>query len=272
VLPPSKYPVSKTGRNCWLLPALFIFLQFGIVKNILKLTFGVIYNTMKIITTPEKFAASKSRDLIALECYHCKSTFEKPKNYVQACIKNIKRNGCGNYCCLDCSRKAISASTRINTKCKECEKPISRTKSSFIGVKNVFCGQRCSGLYNAKHKTTGNRRSKLELWLETKLTNLYPNVKFIFNDTSAIQAELDIYIPELNIAFELNGKFHYEKIFSNFERTQERDRMKVSLCATAGIGLCVIDTSRQKYFKESSSEEFLVIIKNIIQERLTEKL
>ena len=96
-------------------------------------------------------------------------------------------------------------------------------------------------------------------------------MEFKFNDTSAIQAELDIYIPELNIAFELNGIFHYENIFGNLDKTLIKDKMKVSLCANIGIGLCVIDTSRQKHFKESSSMQYLDIIIEIINDRIASK-
>ena len=126
--------------------------------------------------------------------------------------------------------------------CKECGKPTRRRPSDIAKIKNVFCSYRCSGTFNAKHKTTGANRSKLELWLERQLLTLYPTLEFKFNDTSAIQAELDIYIPDIQIAFELNGIFHYENIFGKLENTQRRDKMKVTLCSQAGIGLCVIDT------------------------------
>jgi hypothetical protein len=39
-------------------------------------------------------------------------------------------------------------------------------------------------------------------------------------------------------------------------------------CAEQGIELCVIDVSRQKYFKEHSSQAFLDIIMEIINGRL----
>lgn len=173
-----------------------------------------------------------------------------------------------------CSKKCMGLSNlaSLEVPCDECSVIFKKLPCQIRKTKHNFCNRSCGAKYRNKHKNTGNRRSKLEVWLESKLTTLYPNLKFLFNDTSSIQSELDICIPELNIAFELNGIFHYEKIFKNFERTQERDKIKVSLCANAGIGLCVIDTSKQKYFKESSSQEFLTIITNIIEERISEKL
>ncbi len=89
-----------------------------------------------------------------------------------------------------------------------------------------------------------------------------------YNDKETINAELDIYIPSLHLAFELNGIFHYEDIFGQLEKTQNNDKRKYQACAEKQIGLCVIDTSKQKYWKEGSSNEFLEIITTIIDKKL----
>lgn len=193
-------------------------------------------------------------------CDHCGSGFQ-----ILAKYRNSK--GRGSYCSRPCFWQSKKVSVTIS--CEECGKEFTKLPSQIKQTKHNFCSQSCAGKYGAKHKTTGCRRSKLESWLESKLVQAHPNIKFLFNDTSAIQAELDIYIPELNIAFELNGIFHYEDIFANLDRTQRKDKMKVSLCANAGIGLCVIDTSKQRYFKEATSKQFLDIIVSIIQRRLS---
>jgi hypothetical protein len=133
---------------------------------------------------------------------------------------------------------------------------------------NSFCSHSCNGIYNSQHKTTGNRRSKLETWLEDHLKIIYPKIEFKFNDRTGINAELDIYIPSLRLAFELNGIFHYEDIFGQLERTINNDKRKFQACAENNISLCVIDTSKQKYWKEKSSEEFLNIIRTIIDKKL----
>ena len=51
------------------------------------------------------------------------------------------------------------------------------------------------------------------MWLEEQLTSLYPKLDIHFNRKDTIGSELDIYIPSLNLAVELNGIFHYEPIF-----------------------------------------------------------
>ena len=108
------------------------------------------------------------------------------------------------------------------------------------------------------------------MWLEQKLTILHPTLEFHFNKTDAINAELDIYIPSLKLAFELNGIFHYEPIFGKekLKLSQNNDQRKFQACLEKNIELCVIDTSHQKYFKEQSSQKFLDIIKQTILKKM----
>src|ERR1019366_2749034 len=108
------------------------------------------------------------------------------------------------------------------------------------------------------HKTKGIRKSKLECWLENKLPLLYPNQTFHFNCKDAINSELDIYIPSLKLAFELNGIFHYEPIYgvNKLEQITNNDHRKFQACIENGIELCIIDTSNQKHFTEKSSDKF----------------
>ena len=75
-----------------------------------------------------------------------------------------------------------------------------------------------------------------------------------------------IYIPSLRLAFELNGIFHYEPIFGQdrLDKIQSNDGNKFQRCQEQGISLCIIDTSKQTYVKESTSQPFLDIILDII--------
>lgn len=160
----------------------------------------------------------------------------------------------------------------ISVPCGECGKNLTvsarllrRSKS-----KKVFCDHSCAGTYSNTHKTKGTRVSKLERWLAEQLVRLYPELNFHFNRKDAIESELDIYIPSLKLAFELNGIFHYEPIFGarQLEGVQNNDRRKFAACAERGIGLCVIDTSKQAYFKPSTSQKYLDIIVKIINDAL----
>ena len=84
--------------------------------------------------------------------------------------------------------------------------------------------------------------------MEEILPQLFPNIDFTFNDKTAINSELDIYIPNLKLAFELNGIFHYEPIYGKdkFQRIVENDNNKFQRCQENGISLCIIDTTSQK--------------------------
>lgn len=131
---------------------------------------------------------------------------------------------------------------------------------------HLFCDNSCAALYNNAHKTVGTRRSKLEVWLEAQLRTLYPNLTLLPNDKTAINSELDFYFPELNLAFELNGIFHYEPIYGpeKLASIQNNDHRKFAACIEKSIALCIIDSSRMVNFKESKAKVFLDIICDIL--------
>ena len=115
------------------------------------------------------------------------------------------------YCSKECFH--LSDRNRIKITCTQCKKEFERTPSQLKKSKLPFCSKPCSAFYYNTHKTEGYRRSKLEMWLEEQLTKLYPVLEINFNKTNIINSELDIYIPSLKLAFELNGIFHYEPIY-----------------------------------------------------------
>lgn len=137
---------------------------------------------------------------------------------------------------------------------------------------NHFCSSSCAATYNNTHKTHGTRRSKLEIWLEQKLPSLHPSLEFHFNRKDAINSELDIYIPSLKLAFELNGIFHYEPIFGpeKLSQIQNNDQRKHAACYESGIEMCWIDVSSFKKFKKERAEKYLNIITEIINKKLSE--
>ena len=223
---------------------------------------------MKILIPLDALDQYKSRDPIPFQCYMCQKTFFKPKNEVLDFVKNGKANRALKFCSRNC--KSLSEIDKIEGKCQLCNKSIAMLPSEHKRSKNHFCSMSCAATYNNTHKTKGTRRSKLEKWIEKMLILLYPSLLMEFNSKTTIQSELDIYIPSLKLAFELNGIYHYEPIHGNdkFKKIQINDTNKFQACISNGINLCVIDTSHQLYFKEQTAQVFLSIIINIINANL----
>lgn len=191
-------------------------------------------------------------------CSFCNNQFERSKRNSCTSIKK----GCKPYCSKKCS--SLGKTTKKSLNCTYCNKSFLKILSE-IGNNN-FCSRSCACTYNNLNKKHGNRRSKLESYLENQLNKLFPNLEILYNNKEAIKSELDIYIPSLKLAFELNGIFHYEPIYGPEKLTyiQNNDNRKFQACLERGIELCIIDTSSQTRFTEKSSQKYLEIIKKII--------
>lgn len=218
---------------------------------------------IKLFTEIE-YNNAKSMEKLPLKCEYCGKIFYVEKKEITRILKH--NLNWGRFCSHNCSKE--SSKKRFKTICAECGKTIIIKESAHKKSKSGkhFCSKSCAAKYNNTHKTKGTRISKLEIYIQNKLTNLYPNLTILFNDKTAINSELDIYIPSLQLAFELNGIFHYEPIFGNNKliQIQENDNNKFQKCIKHNISLCIIDVSSQKYFKEQTSQKFLNIITNII--------
>lgn len=229
----------------------------------------------------DEFDSVNSDDKLPLICLKCKSTFYKKKRYIsQTNLHKTHSNSCSKRCkeyangCLYCSKKCVDLAriTQQKVNCAQCNTEFTKQLNQIKVTKNNFCSKSCAATYNNMHKTTGYRRSKLEVWLESQLTILYPQVYFEFNKKDTINSELDIYIPSLKLAFELNGIFHYEPIYgeNKLNQIQNNDNRKFQACLEHNIELCIIDTSHFKHFKENKAKEFLTIISNIINLKQSE--
>ena len=227
---------------------------------------------MKALFDLEKINELKKEDL-NFECKSCLCIFLGDKRAVKRSLGLIKGDGKNkiDYCSTKCQREYEERFSKIECKCSNCSTSLIKRKSELKKSKtgNLFCTKKCSAEFNNKNKTTGVRRSKLESWIEHKLCSKY-EFEIIFNGKEAIGSELDIYIPSLNLAFEINGIFHYEAIYGDNKLNSiiNNDRIKFQSCLSKKIELCVINTTESKNFKPERDIKYLKIIEDIIEEKI----
>lgn len=209
----------------------------------------------------------KNKDIV-FECEVCSSEFSSTKKYVRRALGITKhpRRPSLKYCSRSCMSKGKMTGNYV--KCCVCEKEVYRNIKELVNESNrFFCSYSCKGIDWNRNKDFGTNRSKIEIWIEEELKGKY-DFEIIFNDRSVVidKYELDIYIPSLKMAFELNGIFHYEAIFGDdrLKITKERDLLKVNECLKKGIDLIVIDITDSKKFDKVKDKKYLdYIIKEI---------
>jgi hypothetical protein len=212
------------------------------------------------------FQHSKFRDLLEAECDGCGEIYFREKRYF---YNNRKFNNKNHTCSKKCMGNLYD--NKIMVDCSECGKRFLKKISEIKRTINNFCSYSCNAKYSNKNKTIGVNRSKMEFWVEESLSILYPNLDIKYNDREKIDLELDIYIPSLNLAFELNGIFHYKPIFgeSKLNKTIKNDCKKMEECGSKGIELHIIDISYQKRMKPSTSQKYLDIITKLVNMKLS---
>ena len=105
----------------------------------------------------------------------------------------------------------------------------------------------------------GSQYSNLEKQLQEFITQNY-NRKIVLNNKSIISPyELDIYLPDLNIAFEFNGLYWHSELYKdkNYHQT------KSNLCEDKGIYLFHVWEDSWKYDKNIKSRILNIINGNL---------
>ena len=219
------------------------------------------------------FLTAKEKDVLTLSCSTCGNFITRTKHRLRTVIN---RNTI--FCNGLCAEKAHpEANHSVQKPCGFCGSLVKRQlacyKASTSG--HIFCSASCISKYNHKNnrfrKVVGTVVSKLEKWIASELTVLYPDLCIEYNKKDTINSELDIYIPSLKLAFELNGIFHYEPIYGidKLNKIQNNDNRKFQACLEQGIELCIINSSKAKNFNPKKDRQYLDIITQIIGSKLS---
>jgi len=209
-----------------------------------------------------------NKDSFKIICPYCGKYFERDKKYLK---NNLTRNR-SILCSLSCSTKFRNIRLGYGAKtiyCENCNQSFAKHNSQIKKTKHNFCSNSCACSFANKNKTYGQKRSKLEIFIEKQLCEQY-DFEILFNNKKIINSELDIFVPSLMLAFELNGIFHYEPIFGQdkLNYIKNNDDRKLQACLEKQIELCIIDSSGFKYFKPDKAIAYFEIIKNIIDSKL----
>lgn len=210
------------------------------------------------------FCSNKCRGIyyntsVQVQCLSCELFFFKRFNDIKRRPKHFCSKKCtGNY-----------QDKRIEVQCQNCNKFFKKQESEIKKTSRHCCSRYCYQMLAKYKKNWGSNRSKLEIYVEKRLTEeLTLNISY--NNTS-IGYELDIYLPEMSFAIELNGVFHYKAIYGEeaLHKRQEIDRLKAEECVKRNIKLIVINVSEDKNNKKTFEKRYNEIV-NLLLSRVEE--
>jgi hypothetical protein len=224
------------------------------------------------IFTANELGAAACEDRLPLRCVRCQTIFHWPKNWILTARREAGRgktgrgSRSGKFCSQQCGRLAHRKAVAVA--CEWCEAWFTKQAKEIRRSKHHFCGRSCAARWRNAHKTHGVRRSKLERWLEERLRKGFPRTDFRFN-SRPFGHELDIYVPALRIAYEINGVAHYRPIWgeSKLASVQANDDLRRVSCAARGVGLIEIDVSQMQHFTPKNGLPILQRITDDLNER-----
>lgn len=177
----------------------------------------------------------------------------------------------GSYKCLICKNLGIKEKGKkpyicFCVMCKNCNNFFSKPRIRISDYINNFCSHSCSAQWNNLNKKYGIRRSKLEIFIENEIKTRFPNFIIECNKKDVIGSELDFYFPQIKLAIEINGKFHYKPVFGieKLRKIQSNDNNKITKCKNENIQLVIIDSSPMNRFNLLDAQVYTNSILNLI--------
>lgn len=186
-------------------------------------------------------------------CPFCKVRFKQ---------KSQGQKFCSNQCKFDSSKNKIEVS------CFYCQKKTSKTPYQIKLAEHIFCGNSCKGKYYS-WKNEGRRRSSSEIKLCEIIKQDFPNIEVLENTRDVLNChlEIDIWIPSINLAIELNGPCHFINIYGDkiYQKTLTNDETKKKEILERGFNLLIININQpEKIVNSLLLEQFNSVIKPLL--------
>lgn len=211
------------------------------------------------------------KELVELTCPNCNSIFYNSRNKLNGKLrKGAKNIFCSSKCSSEFQRNDYSKWFDLD--CDECGQSIKRQGRQLSLSKLHFCSPTCKGTYFSRINAIGEKRSLLEVKLESHIKNEFPDLVFNTNDRDILGGlELDFYFPNLRLGIEINGPAHYTPIWGDksFSKTKRNDILKKAYCKKNYIRLLEI-TDILNYTQDNSYEIFIHHIKPLLTELISE--
>lgn len=184
---------------------------------------------------------------IYVKCKTCNIIFKKIRH----------KDSIDHFCTSKCYNNYRNDKQSVVRPCCWCNKEVKRELSEVKKSKsgNIFCGSSCAASFNNTKKRK-SKRSKMEIMLFNMLKTEFPKLQILPNDKELLEGyEVDIALPEINLAIEWNGIVHYEPIYGSkkLENIQQRDSEKKIIAQRKKIELIIVPdlVSTEKYVKEA---------------------
>lgn len=113
-----------------------------------------------------------------------------------------------------------------------------------ISLLTEYITRATPGVLAGNHKAPS--RSSAEYFMNQDLKNIFPNHRVRHGErpirhTNGAFLELDLQIPDLKLAIEVQGPTHYSDLYGNYEEVKSRDEFKKQWCLNSGIKLLHIE-------------------------------
>lgn len=219
-------------------------------------------NTCKkdLIISPRVYFAKLNKDI-----FYCSSACI-PRKLKPAKIPKV--SFC-NYPRIPC---IINTAIKQNMNCQQCNQTFLSKECRKTKHGKRFCSKSCRMKYFNIHHHVHSKvnTSYPENYLFSLLTAEFPNLDIQKNNRTFLRCglEIDILIPSIKLAIEINGPVHYKPIFGEDRllKVQRKDKTKTKELQSRQIDLVVLDVSElsklhdQQRFIEKSFNELKELI------------